>query len=234
MSKTDFGVRRRVDLHRIQKVVQVVKVATVPILSAPVSTEMEDRELLARVVDYYHDTLKAAKNGRPSSSQNTVKRFDRSTAVITPTLTHPISSTRSSTGLIRLTRTDPRLHSITAYVTTSPSPRTSAVSPAPARVHRQRIHRSHQARRRDQRRRLRSLLQPTPQRLSVVAGKHMPRLQAQAAEQRSPRSSLASQGDAAGASGDGHRYRSGIRPGTIVRFHSHRRRSTTRRVSRRL
>lgn len=37
---------------------RVVKVATVPILSAPVSTDMEDRELLARVADYYHETLK--------------------------------------------------------------------------------------------------------------------------------------------------------------------------------
>jgi DNA primase len=37
---------------------RVVKVATVPILSAPVSTDMEDGELLARVTDYYHETLK--------------------------------------------------------------------------------------------------------------------------------------------------------------------------------
>jgi len=39
---------------------RVVKVATVPILGAPVSVEMEDRELLGRVVDYYHETLKAS------------------------------------------------------------------------------------------------------------------------------------------------------------------------------
>jgi DNA primase len=37
---------------------RVVKIATVPILSAPVSTDMEDRELLSRVADYYHETLK--------------------------------------------------------------------------------------------------------------------------------------------------------------------------------
>ncbi|HSP14396.1 MAG TPA: CHC2 zinc finger domain-containing protein [Thermoanaerobaculia bacterium] len=39
---------------------RVVKVATVPILSAPVSVDMEDRELFGRVVDYYHQTLKAS------------------------------------------------------------------------------------------------------------------------------------------------------------------------------
>ena len=39
---------------------RVVKVATVPILGSPVSTDMEDRELLGRVVDYYHETLKAS------------------------------------------------------------------------------------------------------------------------------------------------------------------------------
>lgn len=38
----------------------VVKHATVPMLGAPVSIEMEDRELMARVVDYYHETLKAS------------------------------------------------------------------------------------------------------------------------------------------------------------------------------
>jgi DNA primase catalytic core len=38
----------------------IVKVATVPILGSPVSTGMEDRELLGRVVDYYHETLKAS------------------------------------------------------------------------------------------------------------------------------------------------------------------------------
>lgn len=39
---------------------RVVKVATVPKLAAPVSLDMEDRELLARVVDYYHETLKGS------------------------------------------------------------------------------------------------------------------------------------------------------------------------------
>jgi DNA primase catalytic core len=39
---------------------RIVKVATVPILGAPVSVDMEDRELLARVVDYYHETLKTS------------------------------------------------------------------------------------------------------------------------------------------------------------------------------
>jgi DNA primase len=37
---------------------RVVKVATVPILAAPVSVDMEDRELLGRVVEYYNETLK--------------------------------------------------------------------------------------------------------------------------------------------------------------------------------
>jgi DNA primase catalytic core len=39
---------------------RIVKVATVPMLGSPVSIEMEDRELLARVVEYYHETLKAS------------------------------------------------------------------------------------------------------------------------------------------------------------------------------
>ena len=39
---------------------RVVKVATVPKLAAPVSLEMEERELMLRVVDYYHETLKAS------------------------------------------------------------------------------------------------------------------------------------------------------------------------------
>ena len=38
----------------------IVKVATVPILGAPVSTDMDDGELLTRVIDYYHETLKAS------------------------------------------------------------------------------------------------------------------------------------------------------------------------------
>jgi DNA primase catalytic core len=39
---------------------RVVKHATVPMLGAPVSIEMEDRELMQRVVEYYHETLKAS------------------------------------------------------------------------------------------------------------------------------------------------------------------------------
>jgi DNA primase len=38
----------------------IVKVATVPILGAPVSTDMDEGELLVRVVEYYHETLKAS------------------------------------------------------------------------------------------------------------------------------------------------------------------------------
>lgn len=39
---------------------RIIKVATVPMLGSPVSIEMEDRELMRRVVDYYHETLKAS------------------------------------------------------------------------------------------------------------------------------------------------------------------------------
>ena len=39
---------------------RVVKHATVPILGSPVSIDMPDRELMLRVMDYYHETLKAS------------------------------------------------------------------------------------------------------------------------------------------------------------------------------
>ena len=39
---------------------RIVKQNTVPILGSPVSIEMSDRELMLRVTDYYHDTLKAS------------------------------------------------------------------------------------------------------------------------------------------------------------------------------
>jgi hypothetical protein len=38
----------------------VIKHASVPMLGAPVSVEMGDGKLMQRVVDYYHETLKAS------------------------------------------------------------------------------------------------------------------------------------------------------------------------------
>ena len=61
----------------------VVKHATVPMLGAPVSIEMEDRELMQRVVDYYHETLKASPEAlgylerRGIKSADAIDRFRR-------------------------------------------------------------------------------------------------------------------------------------------------------------
>jgi len=57
---------------------RVVKHATVPMLGAPVSIEMEDRELMARVVGYYHETLKAS----PEALGYLERRGIKSTEVI--------------------------------------------------------------------------------------------------------------------------------------------------------
>jgi DNA primase catalytic core len=60
---------------------RIVKVATVPMLGSPVSIDMEDRELLARVVEYYHETLKASPEAlsylerRGIKSPDAIERF---------------------------------------------------------------------------------------------------------------------------------------------------------------
>ncbi|HEX9406814.1 MAG TPA: hypothetical protein VF975_05825 [Thermoanaerobaculia bacterium] len=39
---------------------RVVKVAAVPLLSSPMSAQMSDCELMLRVIEYYHETLKTS------------------------------------------------------------------------------------------------------------------------------------------------------------------------------
>jgi DNA primase catalytic core len=54
----------------------IVKLSSVPKLAAPVSIEMEDRELLQRVVDYYHETLKASPEALSYLERRGIKSVD--------------------------------------------------------------------------------------------------------------------------------------------------------------
>lgn len=55
---------------------RIVKVATVPILGAPVSVDMEDGELFGRVVEYYNETLKQSPEALGYLERRGIKSAD--------------------------------------------------------------------------------------------------------------------------------------------------------------